>query len=425
MLDSNHLPTDRTAAAAPSGNAAGVQRELLEQYKLPARSNGACSLNDACSPFTPDYKRETESGRAWDREAKKQQGSNLEVGPDGKYEVKPGDSLWGIAERAIKKEGGKSSAAEVQKRVKELVEANKENLPGLDCNPHLLKRGTKLNIPGRTNQDQSSEKPAEKPAETPKPGAVTKPTEKPSEKPPVENLAPGAITNPTEKPSEKPPVENLAPGAVTKPTEKPSEKPPVENLAPGAVTKPTDGTSDKPTDKPAETVRPDVCQPTDIYRDMAKFPELTTKEYLAACRIGRAVVDGDAEALKKAMSELPANKESGERVARALNETFKDQGIVVDYNQFNYFRASTPDKQETMSSLRLYHRGADRYLEVSKDHVGTGGPVRQGPNGSLIYGAVAYHGESQRKETIDDLSAAMRSRYCSNDYGYLASSMVS
>ena len=362
MLDSNHLPTDRTAPAALSGNSAGVQRELLEQYRIPARSNGACSLNDACSPFKPDYERRTESGRAWDKEAKKQQGSGFEVGPDGKYEVKPGDSLWGIAERAIKKEGGKSSPAEVQKRVKELVEANKENLPGLDCNPHLLKRGGKLNIPGRTNQEQ----PSEKPAENPTPGNAAKPSEKPA-----------------------------------------------ENLTPGNAAKPSDSISDKPSDKPGEAVRPaDVCKPADIYKDMAKFPELSPKEYFTACRISKAVIDGDAEALKKAMSDFPANKESGERVARALNETFRDQGIVVDYNQYNFFRASTPDKQETASSFRIYHRGAERYLEVGKDNVGMGGPVRQGPGGSIDYGTVAYHGESQRKATIDDLSAAMRRRYC-------------
>jgi LysM repeat protein len=361
MLDSNHLPTDRTAPAALSGNSAGVQRELLEQYKIPARSNGACSLNEACSPFKPDYERKTESGRAWDKEAKKQQGSGFEVGPDGKYEVKPGDSLWGIAERAIKKEGGKSSAAEVHKRVKELVEANKENLPGLDCNPHLLKRGGKLNIPGRTNQEQSSEKPAE----------------------------------------------NLTPGAVAKPSEKPAE-----NLTPGAAAKPSDIIPDKPGDKPGEAGRPDVCKPGDIYKDMAKFPELSQKEYVTACRISKAVIDGDAEALKKAMSDFPANKESGERVARALNETFRDQGIVVDYNQYSFFRASTPDKQETASSFRLYHRGAERYLEVGKDYVGMGGPVRQGPGEAIDWGTMAYHGDSQRKATIDDLSAAMRRRYC-------------
>ena len=394
MLDSNHLPTDRTAPAALSGNSAGVQRELLEQYRIPARSNGACSLNDACSPFKPDYERRTESGRAWDKEAKKQQGSGFEVGPDGKYEVKPGDSLWGIAERAIKKEGGKSSPAEVQKRVKELVEANKENLPGLDCNPHLLKRGGKLNIPGRTNQEQ----PSEKPAENPTPGNAAKPSEKPAE-----NLTPGNAAKPSEKPAE-----NLTPGNAAKPSEKPAE-----NLTPGNAAKPSDSISDKPSDKPGEAVRPaDVCKPADIYKDMAKFPELSPKEYFTACRISKAVIDGDAEALKKAMSDFPANKESGERVARALNETFRDQGIVVDYNQYNFFRASTPDKQETASSFRIYHRGAERYLEVGKDNVGMGGPVRQGPGGSIDYGTVAYHGETQRKATIDDLSAAMRRRYC-------------
>lgn len=377
MLDSNHLPTDRTAPAALGGNSAGVQRELLEQYRIPARSNGACSLNDACSPFKPDYERRTESGRAWDKEAKKQQGSGFEVGPDGKYEVKPGDSLWGIAERAIKKEGGKTSPAEVQKRVKELVEANKENLPGLDCNPHLLKRGGKLNIPGRTNQEQ----PSEKPAENPTPGNAAKPSEKPAE--------------------------NLTPINAAKPSEKPAE-----NLTPGNAAKPSDSIPDKPSDKPGEAVRPDVCKPADIYKDMAKFPELSQKEYITACRISKAVIDGDAEALKRAMGDFPANKESGERVARALNETFRDQGIVVDYNQYNFFRASTPDKQETASSFRIYHRGAERYLEVGKDNVGMGGPVRQGPGGSIDYGTVAYHGESQRKATIDDLSAAMRRRYC-------------
>ncbi|MFA6210649.1 MAG: hypothetical protein WC714_14560 [Candidatus Obscuribacterales bacterium] len=384
MLDSNHLPTDRVAPSALSGNSAGVQRELLEQYRMPARSNGACTLNDACSPFKPDYERKTESGRAWDKEAKKQKGTGIDVGPDGKYEVKPGDSLWGMAERLIKKEGGKSSAAEVQKRVKELVEANKENLPGLDCNPHLLKRGTRINIPGG-NRDDSAAKPSEKPAENLTPGTAAKPSEKPAE-----NLTPGTAAKPSEKPAE-----NLTPGTAAKPSDVSTDKP-----------------AEKPTDKPAETTRPEVCKPADIYKDMAKFPELSTREYMTACRIGRAVVDGDPEALKRAMNDFPADKASGERVARALNETFKDQGIVVDYRQYNYFRASTPDKQETMSSFSLYHRGADRYLEVSKENVGVGGPVRQGPGGSIDYGGVAYHSDAQRKATLDDMAAAMRRRYC-------------
>ncbi len=382
MLDSKSLVTDRASSAYTAPGNSGIMREVQSQT-LPAfpRPDGACKLDNPCSTFKPDYSGKSDSARAWNKEAKQQKGQGVEVGPDGKYEAKQGDSLWGIAERLIKKEGGKSSQSEVQKRVKELVEANKENLPGLDCNPHLLKRGSKLNLPGQT------EKPGEK--TDPKGESATVPTE---QRPNKEAL----------KPVETP---NKSNGLNGKETQSDLES----RKKSGGADLPTDKPiTDKPvTDKPAA----DVCKPGDIYRDMAKFSDLKTDEYLAACRISKALIDGDADSLKRAMNGV-SGKESGERIARALNENFKDQGVVFDFNEYKYRTASQPDRDQTSTSMRMYHRGADKYLEVGKDHVGLGGPVQIEPGSPINYGMVSFNSESMRQATLDDMSKAMKKRYC-------------
>lgn len=406
MLDSKPLVTDRASSAYGSSGINGIMREVQSQtLPLAPRPDGSCRVENPCSPFKPDYSGNSDSARAWNKEAKQQKGKEIEVGPDGKYEVKQGDSLWGIAERSLKKEGGKASQAEVQKRVKELVEANKEQYPGLDCNPNLLKRGSKLIVPGQ----------AEKPADKAEPKADTKADPKADTKvAPEVNRTNKADVPKVEVPAGKPSGPNQGDssdgGTRVRPVEQ--VKPPVTGDLPTdkpiTVKPPTDKLE---TDKPAIDGKGDVCKPGDIYRDLAKFPDLKTEEYLAACRISKAVIDGDVESLKRAMNGV-SGKESGERIARALNENFKEQGVVFDFNEFKYRTASQPDRDQTSTSMRMYRRGADKYLEVSKDHVGLGGPVQVEPGGAINYGGVAYHSESMRQATIDDMSKAMKKRYC-------------
>ncbi len=389
MLEARQLPVERTPVAEPKTGTSGIERELQSQLRLPARSNAACTINEACSSFKPDYKRETESGRAWDGLARRQRQTGIEPGADGKYEVKPGDSLWGIAERMIKKEGGRSTPAELQKRVKELVEANKENIPGLDCNPNLLRRGARLILPDGPVQPKPGEKPGDKPAEKP----AEKPADKPAEQPGAStDVKPGDRS--TERPAEKP---------VDRPADKPAERP-----------------TDKPADKPAENSNTpdrlpaapaDRCKPVDIYQDLASHKDLTAPEFLTASRIVRSVMDGDMDALKKATADLNLNKESGERIARALNETFKDQGIVTSYRELNYGRSSN-GSENIVGSFSIYRRGADKYLEVGKDYLGLAGPVQIEPGGPINYGNVSYPSLNMQEASIEDLARAMKRRYC-------------
>lgn len=367
MLEARQLPVERRPVTEPKVGGGGIERELHTQLQsqresrlginLPARSNGACTLSDACSGFKPDYKRETPGGRAWDGLARRQRDSGIETGADGKYEVKPGDSLWGIAERMIKKEGGRSTAAELQKRVKELVEANKENIPGLDCNPNLLRRGSRLNLPGA----RTEEKPADKPADVA-----------------------------TEKPADKP--ADVA-------TEKPADKPEVSTELPAI-----------PEKVPATGER---CKPVDIYQDLAAHKELSAPEFLTASRIVRSVMDGDVDALKRATADLDLNRESGERIAKALNETFKEQGIVTNYREINYgYGRSSNGRENIVGNFSLYRRGADKYLEVGKNYLGLNGPVLIEPGGPINYGNVSYPSLDMQEATLEDLARAMKRRYC-------------
>jgi hypothetical protein len=81
-------------------------------------------------------------------EASRQQRDKALEHKDGEYTVQRGDSMWTIAERSLKEHGGeKPGAAAIQQRMKEIVDANKDRFPGLDCNNHLLRPDMKLRIP--------------------------------------------------------------------------------------------------------------------------------------------------------------------------------------------------------------------------------------------------------------------------------------
>jgi len=394
--------------------------EVQSQTRLPSvpRTDGICKLDGACSTFKPDYSGKSDSARAWQKDAKHQSTTGIETGPDGRYEAKQGDSLWGIAQRMVKKEGRHSSVAEVQKKVKELVEANKENLPGLDCNPHMLKRGSRLNLPAHT------EKPGEKPDEKLQGSSATKVEPNPNHDARRDRDEPDAAAA---KPVDVAPNTNLNSGAnsddrsgrseplVADPDKRTGSleevKPEIAQRTERDLT--TDKPSDKPSDKPDASVNGgDVCKPADIYRDMSKFPDLNPSEFLTACRISRSIIDGDEESLKRAMTIFGGGKEGGERIARALNETFKDQGIVFDFNEMKYRNGSNPDREQTLDSFRIYHRGADKYMEVGKDSLSLGGPVLIEPGGPINYGLVGYPSEVMREATLADLSKAMKSHYC-------------
>lgn len=107
--------------------------------------------------------RDSAQGRAWQKLDEQQRGKPVEIGPDGTYQVKRGDSLSRIAERSLQGEGNKQpSKAEIQNQMKRIMEAN----PVLKCNPDYLKEGEKLKIPGNKNEKPvPAESPARKPTD--------------------------------------------------------------------------------------------------------------------------------------------------------------------------------------------------------------------------------------------------------------------
>jgi len=108
---------------------------------------GSCGPTTDCESrrqFRPDPSLSTPRAREWQQQSQQQRRQNLEVGTDGRYEVKPGDSLWTIGERAARGDRSqRPSAREIQESMRRIIEAN----PDLKCNPNLLRRGQRLVIP--------------------------------------------------------------------------------------------------------------------------------------------------------------------------------------------------------------------------------------------------------------------------------------
>jgi hypothetical protein len=117
-------------------------------------SSGDCKIQSGSGSrpgdcnFKPDFEFKTEGGQKWKQDALKQNSKGLELNKDGSYDVQKGDSVWGLAERMARQASGrKPTANETHKEMTKLLEANKEKYPGLDCNPHMLRAGMKLDVP--------------------------------------------------------------------------------------------------------------------------------------------------------------------------------------------------------------------------------------------------------------------------------------
>jgi len=114
-------------------------------------------LTPAERNFTPDMTYGGANGREFQQKMNEQRAKPIELNGDGKYEVKPGDTLSTLAERSLKIDGHKPSQAEIQKRTKELEELNGDQLG----NRHLLKPGMKLKLaPGQEDLECKQNGPA-------------------------------------------------------------------------------------------------------------------------------------------------------------------------------------------------------------------------------------------------------------------------
>ncbi len=112
-----------------------------------AEKVGSCKrADDACS-WRPDDSSSSSQTKTWRGQREAQRDKPLDT-KDGKYEVKPGDTMNDISKRYLKDLGIESpSAKEIAGLSKMLAEQNKEQHSILKCNPNLIRPGMKLELP--------------------------------------------------------------------------------------------------------------------------------------------------------------------------------------------------------------------------------------------------------------------------------------
>ena len=160
---------------------------------------GSCGTTPDCPSrrqFRPDPSLSTPGAREWQQRSQQQRRQGLEVAQDGRYEVKPGDSLWTIGERAARGNGSqRPSARDVQDSMRRILEAN----PDLKCNPNLLRRGQRLVIPDNvrpgteaprapqepnsSHEEQHERRPAQPPEARPAQPPEARPAQPPEARP--------------------------------------------------------------------------------------------------------------------------------------------------------------------------------------------------------------------------------------------------
>ena len=140
--------------------------------------------------FKPDYEYKTEQGRAWKAESDVQRGKHIELNEKGRYQVQHGDCLETIAERNLKDAGLSANRQAIKAEVADIVAANKNRYPSLDCNNEFLRDGWTLTLPKHQQGDKGD--PAfdsqyntvpQKPAEKPLPPRAERPADRPVERP--------------------------------------------------------------------------------------------------------------------------------------------------------------------------------------------------------------------------------------------------
>lgn len=83
----------------------------------------------------------------WQKQATARSNESLDKDCHGQTTAQKGDSLWGIAERSMKEQGGNFSKKDVLNEMNRIIQANKDQYPWLETNPQFLKEGMKLTVP--------------------------------------------------------------------------------------------------------------------------------------------------------------------------------------------------------------------------------------------------------------------------------------
>lgn len=132
------------------GSKGPEQKEPTKQEKDCGKDYSAAGDKVMAKPtnWKPDTELKTKQGQEWNKHAQEQRDKPLKTDANGNYDVKYGDSLWGIAERSVKERTGKQpSPSATFEEMRRIVGMNADKL-GSQSNWQMIKPGMQLRIKG-------------------------------------------------------------------------------------------------------------------------------------------------------------------------------------------------------------------------------------------------------------------------------------
>lgn len=165
--------------AWPSDNSnAGADMKITNIYASTSSDSQLSSANASCGKicdWRPDANSASEKTRKWRNDANAQREKPVDIDEQGQYKVKPGDTLWDISKRlATPKDGPAPSNIDIITKMEEIVKENQGRHRNLDCNPHLLRPGDTLKVPGEPKSGTGNGTDVESPStKAPEPGSMS------------------------------------------------------------------------------------------------------------------------------------------------------------------------------------------------------------------------------------------------------------
>lgn len=122
---------------------------------LPGLQAGGCT-DSGHADFTPDDTLSTIGAQKWFIQSELQRDLSLDTDRNDIYTVKPGDSLWTIAQRELRDEDGADPS---NKQITSEIAAIRGENTQLDCNQNWLSVGAQIHIPGKSGVSEQPELP--------------------------------------------------------------------------------------------------------------------------------------------------------------------------------------------------------------------------------------------------------------------------
>ena len=160
IVDRTQVASAGPGAEVAAAPAAPASTQVAEVRTTKAAGDN-CDKSDACS-FTPTTDRE-KSKEWWDARAQRV-GVAPEKDPNCFYTVKFGDDLSTIAQRQLQSEGKAVNSTSLKAEQDKIIKLNDTQYKTLDCNPHFLKAGWRLNLDDCCTKPEVAPQPAPAPA---------------------------------------------------------------------------------------------------------------------------------------------------------------------------------------------------------------------------------------------------------------------